>query len=246
MGARQRGVARGTARPSVRNEVNSGVARVARAGALRRIVRLLWPVALAGTLAGALAACGRGPASTNAAGDATTSATPSATSAATAPAGATPAPTSAPTVDAAARASAIRDASARWPKVEGRWTRGATDSSFVAWFDGGRLRYLEERATLRGGPPLVNRYWFDDAPVDRALFYFDGRKPSSVPGGDGPGQLPPTVAVVAEFRGAEVVRAVAREHYGEKKLDDAAIAEVRANAAALAGAAQDEWSAKQR
>jgi hypothetical protein len=142
-----------------------------------------------------------------------------------------------------ARAREIRAASAQWPKVEGRWTRGDTDSRYVAYFDGGRLRYLEEETNAgKTGARRANRYWFDDG----SLFYYDGEKPSSVPGGDGPGMLPPNVAVVAEFRGADVVRAVAREHYGEKKLDDTTIAGIRRHAAALAGAAQDEWSARQR
>jgi hypothetical protein len=181
------------------------------------------------------------PAKPAASGAATTGAatsdtpTPASTSGGTT--GAT-APSSSATAEQ--RARAIRDASAQWPKVEGQWRHGTADSSYVAYFDGGQLRYLEERA--KGGGTRTNRYFFDGG----ALFFYDGEKVSSVPGGEGPGMLPPTVAVVAEFRGGETVRAVAREHYGEKKLDDATIAAVRAQGAALAGAAQDEWSARQR
>jgi hypothetical protein len=142
----------------------------------------------------------------------------------------------------AERADRITAAAAQWPKVEGRWTRGDTDSRYTAYFDGERLRYLDERMGMGDYGSRRHRYWFDDG----ALFYYEGEKSSDVPGGTKPGMLPPVVPVVAEFRGGEVVRAVAREHYGEKKLDDATVAGIRNHAAALAGAAQDEWSAQHR
>lgn len=143
---------------------------------------------------------------------------------------------------AAERAERIAAAAAQWPKVEGRWTRGDTDSRYTAYFDGERLRYLDEQMGMGDYGSRHHRYWFDDG----ALFYYEGEKSSDVPGGTKPGMLPPVVPVVAEFRGGEVVRAVAREHYGEKKLDDATVAGIRNHAAALAGAAQDEWSAQHR
>lgn len=203
-----------------------------------RATRLAVLVALACALAG----CQRSPEGAKPA--ATGAGAPAAPSGSPATAAPSSAPNSASSGTTAAigdvRARDIRDAAAQWPKVEGRWKHGAADSSYVAYFDGGQLRYLEEHATANGAG--TNRYYFDGG----SLFLFEGAKPSSVPGGEGPGMLPPTVAVFAEFRGNEVIRAVAREHYGEKKLDDAAIAALRAQAAALAGAAQDEWSARQR
>lgn len=202
-----------------------------------------WGTALALVASvGLIAGCQRSPAGGDSAPAGATPAAGSTTpSTAATPGGAPAAAPAAPSGET--RAREIRAASAQWPKVEGRWTHGDTDSRYVAYFDGGRLRYLEEEMNAgAAGGRRANRYWFDDG----ALFYYDGEKPSSVPGGDGPGMLPPNVAVVAEFRGADVVRAVAREHYGEKKLDDATIAGIRRHAAALAGAAQDEWSARQR
>jgi hypothetical protein len=158
-----------------------------------------------------------------------------------APAAATPAPAAA-SVSAEDRAASIRDSAAQWPKVEGRWTRGDSDSRYVAYFDGGELRYLEEDLSMGDYGSRRNRYFYEDG----ALFYYAGEKSSDVPGSSGPGGLPPVVPVVAEFRGPEVVRAVAREHFGEKKLDDAIVAGIRGHAATLAGAAQDEWSAQRR
>lgn len=143
---------------------------------------------------------------------------------------------------AADRADSIRASAAQWPKVEGRWTRGDTDSRYVAYFDGGELRYLEENMSMGDYGSRQNRYFYEDG----ALFYYVGEKSSDVPGSTGPGGLPPVVPVVAEFRGPEVVRAVAREHFGEKKLDAALVEGIRRHGAVLAGAAQDEWSAQQR
>lgn len=149
------------------------------------------------------------------------------------------APSAIATPDGEARARAAREAAANWPKVDGRWTQRDVDSKFVAHFDGGQLRYLvEEPASPEAGGGR-NEYWFDAG----ELYYYAGEKPSAY-GGTGPGALPQRVPVVAEFRGAEVVRAISREHYGEKKLDDDTVAALRRHAAALAGAAQDEWSAR--
>lgn len=196
-------------------------------------------IALCGTLL--LAACGRG--------DERAGGTPP--DGGTAPAGATgatgatggtgvaaPAAKATTTPTGEARARAVRDAAAGWPKVEGRWTRGDADSRYVAYFDGGQLRYLVEDLSLGERGTRRQEYWFDAG----ELWYYAGEKPSAY-GGTGPGALPPSVPIVAEFRGAEVVRAISREHYGEKKLDDDALRDIRAHAAALAGAAQDEWSA---
>jgi hypothetical protein len=158
---------------------------------------------------------------------------------ATAAAASTGADTSAPAAD---RADSIRASAAQWPKVEGRWTRGDTDSRYVAYFDGGELRYLEENMSMGDYGSRQNRYFYEDG----ALFYYVGEKSSDVPGSTGPGGLPPVVPVVAEFRGPEVVRGVAREHFGEKKLDAAIVEGIRRHGAVLAGAAQDEWSAQQR
>jgi hypothetical protein len=191
-------------------------------------------IALCGTVL--LAACGRGGDQAGGAPAAGAASTTGGTAAAGGDAAARATTSAAPTGEA--RARAIRDAAAAWPKVEGRWTRGAADSRYVAYFDGGELRYLVEDATLGDGGTRRQQYWFDAG----ELWYYVGEKPSAY-GGTGPGALPPSVPIVAEFRGAEVVRAVSREHYGEKKLDDEAVRGIRAQAAALAGAAQDEWSA---
>jgi hypothetical protein len=156
----------------------------------------------------------------------------------------TPTPTTAASGGAASMpaagasgAAAVRAAAAAWPRVEGRWTRGDTDSRYVAYFDADALRYLEEDVARGAGGTDSQRYWYEDG----ALVYFEGVAPSALPGAG-----PSTVPVVAEFRGAEVVRAVAREHSGEKKLDAAAVEALRRHAAALAGAATDEWNARVR
>ena len=149
---------------------------------------------------------------------------------------------SAAAAPAAERAAQIRASAAQWPKVEGRWTRGDTDSRYVAYFDGGELRYLEENMSMGDYGSRQNRYFYEGG----ALFYYAGEKSSDVPGSTGPGGLPPVVPVVAEFRGPEVVRAVAREHFGEKKLDATIVEGIRRHGAVLAGAAQDEWSAQRR
>jgi hypothetical protein len=202
-----------------------------------------------------LAACGRGGGDASSAGTGAGEGATAAASGAGAPGAAAGAPPSgaaangggglrpatspANAPDGEARARAARDAASGWPKVEGRWTRGDTDSRYVAHFDGGQLRYLLEEMSLGDRGSRRNEYWFNGG----ELYYYVGEKPSAY-GGTGPGALPPTVPVVAEFRGAEVVRAISREHYGEKKLDDEALAGIRRHAAALAGAAQDEWSAR--
>lgn len=198
-------------------------------------------------LAGAaLAGCerraepGTAPTGSAAAADVAAAGAP-ATSPATAGAAAATA-SAAAEVPAAERAEIVRASAAQWPKVEGRWTRGDTDSRYVAYFDGGELRYLEEDMSMGDYGSRRNRYFYDGG----ALFYYAGEKSSDVPGSTGPGGLPPVVPVVAEFRGPEVVRAVAREHFGEKKLDAAIVEGIRRHSAALAGAAQDEWSAQQR
>ncbi len=143
---------------------------------------------------------------------------------------------------AAERAERIRASAAQWPKVEGRWTRGDADSRYVAHFEAGELRYLEENLSMGDYGTRLNRYFYEGG----ALFYYAGEKSSDVPGSTGPNGLPTVVPVVAEFRGPEVVRAVGREHFGEKKLDPAIVEGIRRHAAVLAGAAQDEWSAQQR
>lgn len=201
-----------------------------------RVARVVVAAVLGGV---ALQGCGR---------SADAPAASAAPSAATAPAAttATGAPGAAPATEAPAsaekRAEAIREASAQWPKVAGRWTRGDTDSKYVAWFDGDRLAYLEEDMNQGDYGRKQQRYWFDDG----ALFYYTGEGPSALPGGTAPGSLPPNVPVVAEFRGAQVVRAVSREHFGEQKLDPMLVEGIQRHAAALAGAAQDEWSAQRR
>jgi hypothetical protein len=146
------------------------------------------------------------------------------------------------TAPAAERAALIRASAAQWPKVEGRWTRGDSDSRYVAYFDGGELRYLEESLSMGDYGSRQNRYFYEGG----ALFYYAGEKSSDVPGSTGPGGLPPVVPVIAEFRGPDVVRGVAREHFGEKKLEPMIVEGIRRHSAVLAGAAQDEWSARQR
>jgi hypothetical protein len=174
------------------------------------------------------------------AGGASGAAAPTTPSAASAAGGAGAA--AAASAPASERADVIRTSAAQWPKVEGRWTRGDSDSRYVAYFDGGELRYLEENLSMGDYGSRQNRYFYEGG----ALFYYAGEKSSDVPGSTGPGGLPPVVPVVAEFRGPEVVRGVAREHFGEKKLDPAIVEGIRRHAAVLAGAAQDEWSAQQR
>ncbi|MFO0450575.1 MAG: hypothetical protein ACK52I_18265 [Pseudomonadota bacterium] len=142
--------------------------------------------------------------------------------------------------DGAARAAAVRTRAESLPKVEGRWRHGDADSAFVARFDDGELRYLEERVEGPGGP-RENRYFF----AGGELWYYAGEQPAGGASGGGPGAMAGRVRVVAEFRGTEVVRGVSREHHGEKKLSPAVLEVIRRHAQALAGAAQDEWSALQ-
>jgi hypothetical protein len=140
---------------------------------------------------------------------------------------------------AASSAPGVPEASAAGvASVEGRWASGDTESRYVAHFEGGVLRRLEEEQQV-GGTRRVQRYWYEDG----ALARYEGVQPSTLPDASGAATAVP---VAVELRGADVIRAVAREHSGAKKLDDATIDRIRRHAAALAGAAQDEWSARAR
>jgi hypothetical protein len=173
---------------------------------------------------------------------ATTAATVAAPTAPAAPATAAPAADAPRPKGAPARAAALAAASAAWPKVAGHWLHGDTDSRFTAWFQDGELRYLEEVVVRHGAASLHGRYYFEHD----ALFYYSGESPAGTAVGGGATAMAARVPVMVEFEGAQLRRAVRVEHYGEVRLDAAAVIELKRRAAALARVARDEWSVRRR
>jgi hypothetical protein len=139
-----------------------------------------------------------------------------------------------------ARAAALRAAAPGLTALHGRWDEPGSRSEYTAYFSAGRLGYLDERQRLAPSGSLHNEYFFDGG----ALFYFAGELPATAGFGGGPDAVGPVVASLAEFRGAQVLRAVRIEHFGEVPLDAATIGAIRRHAAALAGAAATERAAE--
>jgi hypothetical protein len=142
--------------------------------------------------------------------------------------------------DASARAAALRAAAPGLVALHGRWDEPGSRSEYTAYFSAGRIGYLDERQRVAPSGSLHNEYFFDDG----ALFYFSGELPATAGFGGGPDAVGPVVASLAEFRGAQVLRAVRIEHFGEVPLDAATIGAIRRHAAALAGAAANERAAE--
>jgi hypothetical protein len=143
--------------------------------------------------------------------------------------------------DGNARAAALRAAAPGLTALHGRWDERGSNSEYTAYFSAGRLGYLDERQRLAASPSsLHNEYFFDDG----TLFYFSGELPAAAGYGGGPDALATTVPGLAEFRGAQVLRAVRNEHFGEVPLTPEAIDAIRRHAAALAGAAANERAAQ--
>ncbi|HXQ32094.1 MAG TPA: hypothetical protein VN790_09045 [Steroidobacteraceae bacterium] len=140
-----------------------------------------------------------------------------------------------------ARAAAFDAAAPGYRQV--RWHRdlASGQGACVGYFDRGELRLIEETVARPGAPSLSNRYYFERG----ALFYFSGEMPATAVGA-GPAAVAPRVAVRAEFRGAATLSAVRIEHYGEVRLDPAAIADIRRDAATLATATAAERAAPAR
>jgi hypothetical protein len=143
--------------------------------------------------------------------------------------------------DGTARAAALRAAAPGLTALHGRWDEDGSRSEYTAYFSAGRLGYLDERQRIAASPgSLRNEYFFDGG----TLFYFSGEQPAADGYGGGPQALAATVPSLAEFRGAQVLRAVRKEHFGEVPLTPAAIDAIRRHAAALAGAAANERAAQ--
>jgi len=176
-----------------------------------------WLLLLAAMPAVVLCACGRAP---------------------PAPPGAAPAarPAAAPATPEA-RAAAL-DAATTLARTDGHWDHGRERVDFSGYFEGRSLRYLVATTSRPGAPPLTNRYYFENG----ALFYVRGEAPEAGPGA-GPAATLPVVPLRAAFRGAEVLSAVRVEHFGEVRLDAAAILAIRRDAAALASAVTAEHNA---
>jgi len=145
-------------------------------------------------------------------------------------------PAAATAADAHARAQQLRAGLPGMKSVHGRRQWPGRASAYQAYFEGRTLRYLEETATDAGGQ-FQNHYYFEAT----GLFYYTGEQAAAADSGAmGPA---PRVPVIVEWRGAEVVRAVRIEHYGEVPLAAAELAAIRRRAAELASAASDELTA---
>ena len=136
------------------------------------------------------------------------------------------------------RVAALEAASGSFERAEGHWEHGSEHLSFTAYFDGHTLRYLLETTDRPGLAALHNRYYFDNG----ALFYYVGEVVAASTEG-APGNSAAVVAEHAEFRGATVLNAVRVEHFGEVRLDAAAIAAIRRDAAEFAGVVTGEHNA---
>ena len=145
-------------------------------------------------------------------------------------------PTATVANDAPARADRLRTNLGSLRSVRGHRQWPGSESAYQAFFEGRVLRYLEETVT-EGGGEFQNRYYFEPG----GLFYYTGERAAAADSGaTGP---TPRVPVVAEWRGAEVARAVRIEHYGEVPLTAAETGAIRRRVAELASAAQDELAA---
>ena len=146
---------------------------------------------------------------------------------------------SAATAPATTRAAAIEAAIAGYETVRGHWERGAERSSYAAYFESGRLRYLDETVAVPGAAPRRNRYYYENG----VLFYIAGEVHAASVVGGGVGAVAPSVPVRAEFHGTKTLAAVRVEHYGEVKLAPGEVEALRRQAAELASAATAEEQA---
>jgi hypothetical protein len=149
-----------------------------------------------------------------------------------APAGATA--SASPKATAETRAQHLLAECATVRRVVGSRDIGGEAIRWRACFRGDELQLLEERASSGTEHSRESRYYFDGG----ALFYFAGER-AAVPAGGATG--PESIApVIIEFRGAQVIRAVRLEHYGEVRLAPDEPAQIRRRAAELVSAARDQ------
>ena len=154
------------------------------------------------------------------------------------PKASSPAIAPAPPASGAARAAALEAALPSLMKVDSHREQGASRTLISGYFDKSDLKVLDETVTGQGLATIHNRYYFDGG----VAFYFRGEAPAGKIGG-GPGAMGSTVPLRAEFAGARVLSAVRVEHYGEVKLEPAAIEAIRRQGAELASAVISEESA---
>lgn len=141
-------------------------------------------------------------------------------------------------VAGASRAAALEAALPGFMKVDTHRDQGSSRTLLSGYFDKSDLKVLDETVTGQGQATLHNRYYYDGG----VAFYFRGEAPAGKIGG-GPGAMGATVPLRAEFQGARVLFAVRVEHYGEVKLEPAAIEAIRRQAAELASVVVSEESA---
>ncbi len=163
----------------------------------------------------------------------------------------TPAPASPPPAPAAAgtahaerapeRAAKLDAALGTLAKVDTHREDGVRHTSLSGYFRDGQLVVLEETVTGGTAPALHNRYYYEHG----LLFYFSGEMPAGAIGG-GPNALGATVPAHAQFEGARTLAAVRNEHYGEVRLDEAAVGAIRRQGAELASAVTSEEQAPKR
>ena len=149
-----------------------------------------------------------------------------------------PATAAAAPLSPAARAAALQAALPSLMKVDSHREQGTSRTLLSGYFDKSDLKVLDETVTGQGLATIHNRYFYDGG----LAFYFRGEAPAGQIGG-GPGAMGATVPLRAEFAGARVLSAVRIEHYGEVKLEPAAIDAIRRQGAELASAVISEESA---
>ena len=137
-----------------------------------------------------------------------------------------------------ARAAALEAALPGLMKVDTHREQGTSRTQISGYFDKSDLQVLDETVTGQGQPTIHNRYYYDGG----VAFYFRGEALAGKIGG-GPGGMGATVPLRAEFQGARVLFAVRVEHYGDVKLEPAAIEAIRRHGAELASAVVSEESA---
>ena len=147
------------------------------------------------------------------------------------------APAAAP-LSPATRAAALEAALPSLMKVDSHRDQGASRTLLSGYFDRSDLKVLDETVSGQGLATIHNRYFYDGG----LAFYFRGEAPAGKIGG-GPGAMGATVPLRAEFAGSRVLSAVRIEHYGEVKLEPAAIDAIRRQGAELASAVISEESA---
>ena len=137
-----------------------------------------------------------------------------------------------------ARAAALEAALPGLMRVDTHREQGTSRTLISGYFDKSDLKLLDETVTGQGLATIHNRYYYDGG----LAFYFRGEAPAGKIGG-GPGAVGATVPLRVEFQGARVLSAVRIEHYGDVKLEPAAIEAIRRQGAGLASAVISEESA---